>query len=206
MLKNNKYNIPNWGLCFLLVGITGNSIDKIFNGFVTDFIVFKLSFLDEIILNIADIYLIIGVIWLTIITLFYSAIIWYEGNKRNILLIDKNFQRDYSIRLASITIIGMFFSTMLTFLILRFQEVQITVKISLLLLVFQIGFLCFLSLTIYFFGIIESHKSCGAIFAFKKYIEGPMDNSFKLRENDAHKEILAECANLIRKNKLKNND
>ena len=50
------------GLSFILAGTIGNGIDRIFNGYVIDFI--KIKFIDFPIFNIADIVINIGVLFL----------------------------------------------------------------------------------------------------------------------------------------------
>ena len=58
--QNNKLS---FGISFLLGGIIGNLIDRIFRGYVIDFIDFKLW----PVFNIADIFVVIGII----------LVIWY---------------------------------------------------------------------------------------------------------------------------------
>ena len=57
--------INKFGLSFILAGSIGNGIDRIFNGYVIDFI--KIKYIDFPVFNIADVSINIGVILLIII-------------------------------------------------------------------------------------------------------------------------------------------
>ena len=67
-IRENK-NINKYGLSFILAGSIGNGIDRIFNGYVIDFI--KIKFIDFPVFNIADIVINIGV-FILIISFFKS--------------------------------------------------------------------------------------------------------------------------------------
>ena len=49
-------------------GPVGNIIDRIFRGYVVDF--FDFAFMDWYVFNVADIYVVLGVIWLMFLMLF----------------------------------------------------------------------------------------------------------------------------------------
>ena len=63
-ISENKV-INKYGLSFILAGSIGNGIDRIFNGYVIDFIKFK--YIDFPVFNIADVSINIGVILLIFI-------------------------------------------------------------------------------------------------------------------------------------------
>ena len=62
-IKENEL-INKFGLSFILAGSIGNGIDRIFNGYVIDFI--KIKYIDFPVFNIADIVINIGVLILII--------------------------------------------------------------------------------------------------------------------------------------------
>ena len=62
-IRETKHINKN-GLSFILAGTIGNGIDRIFNGYVIDFI--KIKFIEFPIFNIADIAINIGVLFLII--------------------------------------------------------------------------------------------------------------------------------------------
>ena len=55
-------------LLLVLSGAIGNIIDRVFRGYVVDF--FEFTFFDWPVFNVADIYVVVGVILLTFLILF----------------------------------------------------------------------------------------------------------------------------------------
>ena len=201
VLKSKKYSKVNWPLGCLLVGVSGNAIDKIFNGFVTDFLIFELPFLNQSVINIADIYFLIGVISLVVIILFQSANIWYEGNRRKVIMVDHSFQKEFGIKLMFIALISTFFANIITIMVFNFLKVNISHSIIFISLLVQFIFLIFLCFTTYLFGLLESHKTSGALFSYKRSLKAALSQSkthdFKLREGDYHVEILTDCMDQV---------
>ena len=64
IFRSNSKIIDKYALSFILAGSIGNGIDRIFKGFVIDFI--KIKFIDFPVFNIADIAINVGVIFLII--------------------------------------------------------------------------------------------------------------------------------------------
>ena len=62
--------INKYALSFILAGSIGNGIDRIFNGYVIDFI--KIKFIDFPVFNIADIVINVGVLILIVSNLRYK--------------------------------------------------------------------------------------------------------------------------------------
>lgn len=75
----NKLSITYYGLLFS--GIIGNLIDRIFNGYVIDFLNFYIFGYDYPVFNIADIFIVVGVI-LMIIDVLRGEIYAYNKRKR----------------------------------------------------------------------------------------------------------------------------
>lgn len=67
------------GLCFVIGGGIGNMIDRVFNGYVVDFIDFRL--INFAIFNVADSFVTVGVVLIVIDVLF--------GKGRNLLIAEK---------------------------------------------------------------------------------------------------------------------
>lgn len=63
------YNIVRFLLILIAAGGIGNSIDRLLNGFVVDFL--RFDFINFPIFNIADIYVVTGTILLGIIMIFF---------------------------------------------------------------------------------------------------------------------------------------
>ena len=64
-----KYRKIHMALSLILAGAMGNTIDRWRNGYVVDFIYFKL--IDFPVFNVADIYITVTTIWLAVLILFF---------------------------------------------------------------------------------------------------------------------------------------
>lgn len=64
-----KYRKLHLALSLILAGAVGNTIDRGINGYVVDFIYFKL--IDFPVFNIADIYITVTTIWLAVLLMFF---------------------------------------------------------------------------------------------------------------------------------------
>lgn len=64
-------------LCLILAGGIGNLIDRVFFGFVTDFLFFKIWILRTGIFNAADVYIVLGVVAL----IFHSLVLEKKGER-----------------------------------------------------------------------------------------------------------------------------
>lgn len=64
-----KYRKIHTALSLILAGAMGNTIDRWRNGYVVDFIYFKL--IDFPVFNVADIYITVTTIWLAVLILFF---------------------------------------------------------------------------------------------------------------------------------------
>jgi signal peptidase II len=69
MPKIKPYNYIRAGLVIVAAGATGNGIDRLFNGFVVDFL--HLRFINFPVFNIADIYVSVGAVFLAVVALFF---------------------------------------------------------------------------------------------------------------------------------------
>lgn len=63
-----KYRKLHIALSLILAGAAGNTIDRGINGYVVDFVYFKL--IDFPVFNVADIYITVTTIWLAVLLLF----------------------------------------------------------------------------------------------------------------------------------------
>lgn len=66
--KKKEYHMVRAALILILAGAVGNVIDRIFRGYVVDFLEF--TFIQWPVFNVADIYVVCGVILLCILMLF----------------------------------------------------------------------------------------------------------------------------------------
>jgi len=66
--KKKEYTPVRFALLLVLSGAVGNIIDRVFRGYVVDF--FEFTFFEWPVFNVADIYVVAGVILLTFLILF----------------------------------------------------------------------------------------------------------------------------------------
>ncbi|MDE6742603.1 MAG: signal peptidase II [Lachnospiraceae bacterium] len=67
--SEKKYRKLHIALSFILAGAMGNTIDRGLNGYVVDFIYFKI--IDFPVFNVADIFITVTTLWLAILILFF---------------------------------------------------------------------------------------------------------------------------------------
>ena len=66
LMKNASDTLEEWGLLIIISGALSNIIDRIFNGYVIDFIYFHYKDFFWPAFNFADIYITIGIIMIII--------------------------------------------------------------------------------------------------------------------------------------------
>lgn len=79
MPHETKFIAIKWILVILVAGAVGNMIDRIYNGYVVDFLYFEL--INFPVFNVADCYVVVGAILAVILIIFY-----YDDNDLNRIL------------------------------------------------------------------------------------------------------------------------
>jgi signal peptidase II len=181
----------NFGSATYMGSILSNLIDRTVRGGVVDFVHINLPGIRELIFNFADVTMLLGFIAL-IYTLFkdYEKI-FFQGNKRKFLLINKHFQYHWificiGIVLFLAVILGLFcFSYIKVILDHDFHTLKIFFSFFVIITLLYSGI-------IFIFLLILSHRIAGPIYAFQQYIkrlEANPDEIFKLRSNDYFQEL-----------------
>jgi signal peptidase II len=187
-----------YGLSLFVGGIFGNVLDKIRLGSTVDFIPIHLG--DAIaVFNLADVLQWIG-LTLSLWVLFRrDRLIWFPDSSRQTYLIKPREQVKVGFQFALLTLLSSLAMGLFTFAFIQSTgdqsylrgRVLIGFGLTYLLLTSFISFLAFV------LGLIISHRSLGALFAFEQYCHDLMmgkDRPFKLRKNDQfqHLQTLAE--------------
>ncbi len=197
------------GLSILVGGIFGNVLDRIFYGYVIDFIAVEYKTWNSPVWNVADVIQWVGYFLISYSVLKHGEQIWPNNNSRKAFWVNKSFQIKYSSLFAAtglfLTLISLVFSY--TYLKVTIQE--ITGQNDALISRFTEPFLySFLALTLTFsiilfsVGKMISHRIAGPLYAFERFLNDALEGkglskqraALKLRAGDEfrHLEELAE--------------
>lgn len=195
------------GISIFFGGITGNIIDKIFYGYVRDFLyIFEGHYF-----NIADFFQFFGIGFIVYSIIRYGKRISMPNEKNKRYVINKKYQsryaRDILIIIFSLSImlsaISMFF-----FIILDINKKEMFVYLACT----SISTLAF-CVFIFILSFRLSNKIAGPIFALKRYVLLALSEKnsiqtteeikeFRVRKNDNFKEEIEEISRILEKNRI----
>ncbi|MBX3039155.1 MAG: signal peptidase II [Bdellovibrionaceae bacterium] len=192
------------GLSILTGGILGNVADRIFWGYVVDFIVIGNPTLSSPAFNLADALQWIGYGFIILAVIKEGQILWPENDIRKHYWVNRRFQLKYSFFLVgvglSLTLIGLVFSY--TYLRVTISELvgnnPYLLNKFIVPFVIAYGLICLTFCGLLFaLGKYLSHRIAGPIFAFERFLRESLDGrdrGLKLRVGDdfKHLEVLAE--------------
>ncbi|MBF0206542.1 MAG: signal peptidase II [Oligoflexia bacterium] len=184
-------------LYLFIGGITANVIDRLFRGYVIDFI----SVFPNWYFNFADCFIVFGAVFFLYYILKNYDTIWFPEDKRNKFLINKGYQYKFAIFLVFITVGQFIVSSLFAFsFLLNINNIHLTT-----LILFIIPFS--LTITIYIAIVIIisfqiSNKSAGPVWSFCRFVSLLKDNPLPskpliLRKGDDFKKELEDSAALI---------
>lgn len=196
-------------LSILVGGILGNVLDRIFYGYVIDFMAVKINEWNSPIWNMADVIQWIGYILMIYFLIKYSEQLWPDKNERKTFWVNRKFQIKYSLFFAVtglfLTLISAVFSY--TYLKVTLQELvgnnyilieKFTKPFIFTFIILSIMF-CLILFTV---GKLISHRIAGPLYAFERFLSEILEGkgltkngaALKLRTNDdfKHLEQLAE--------------
>lgn len=196
-------------LSILAGGIIGNVLDRVFYGYVIDFIAVKINQWHSPIWNIADVIQWIGYAFMIYYLAKHSNELWPDQNERKTFWVNKKFQIKHSV---FFTVTGLFItlvSVVFSFTYLKVTLQELAGNDPVLISKFTRPFLfTFLVLSLMFaiilftVGKLISHRIAGPLYAFERFLKEILDGkgltkegaALKLRTNDdfKHLEELAE--------------
>lgn len=196
-------------LSILVGGILGNVLDRIFYGYVIDFIALEIGDWHSPIWNAADVIQWIGYALMVYALFKYSEQLWPDQNERKTFWVNKRFQIKHSLFFMVtglfLTLISAVFSY--TYLRVTLEEIVgynpalIDKFIRPFLVTFGVLALMF-SLILFSVGKLISHRIAGPLYAFERFLKDILEGkgltkagaALKLRTNDdfKHLEKLAE--------------
>ena len=183
------------GMAILLGGILGNVADRIYWGYVVDFLLFNVGDFYSPVFNLADALQWVGY-GMIVVSLFREGNkIWPEDNLRKSYLIDARYQLRYCFKLVAFGVAFALISGIFsyTFLKIALEETALqtqTLETAQILKPFVITY-AILSLVfvimLFFTGLVLSHRAAGPIYAFQRFLEELLKGkktSLKLRTGD----------------------
>lgn len=174
------------GFTLFLAGISGNVADRAYYGYVRDY----LNFFDETSFNLADIYLLLGFIFIIIAIFKYGEILWYPntGRKFNI-----NFSKEQLVFSSKILLTLGFYFLIVVFFCLSFFTVNELPRSLYIAFVFGLLSLSLIfGLIIFFFSCILFDRMTGPLVALENFIddlEKGNERDLFLRKDDYFKRL-----------------
>lgn len=225
-----QYAIPGkflplrMSLSILAGGILGNVLDRIFYGYVIDFIAIEIAGWHSPIWNLAD-----AIQWVGYALMMYALFknsrqLWPDKNDRKSFLVNKKFQIKHSLLFTFagmfLTLISLVFSY--TYLKVTVSELvgpnpEIVSKFTVPFLLSYVVLAFIFSIFLFTIGKVISHRIAGPLYAFERFLKDALEGkglskdgaALTLRTNDdfKHLEDLAEQVKrkLVKINSEKNN-
>ena len=188
------------GMSILLGAILGNIADRIYWGYVVDFIFLSAFSYNTPIFNVSD-----ALQWVGYIIIVYGFVtegkhLWPESNLRQSYWVDKKYQIRYCLRLVlfggAFTVIAGIYSY--TFLKVALQQIESnpvitqgglieSQKILVTFLIIYVIISIIFMVILFFSGIAISHRVAGPVYALQKFLEDLMSGhvrSLKFRVSD----------------------
>ena len=207
----NKKNLFSVRLTLLIfvAGISGNGLDRILFGKVTDFIILKP--VPYAVFNVADIF--IAFFGLSSIFLFFkkNEQIWYVDNLRTFKIIDKSFQLAFASKLLILTFFSNFLMAIFSYTVFNvlFDDSPSKTRMMGYIIMGFLAISVLFAVISFLFGLIVSHRSAGPVYALERFLGELKDDSsstLKLREQDYHTRLVTISEKIKDLIKLKNGD
>lgn len=206
-------------LSILAGGILGNVLDRIFYGYVIDFISIHKGDWHSAIWNVADMIQWVGYGMMVYTLAKHSEKLWPDRNERKTFWVNKKFQIKHSFLFTAIglflTLVSMVFSY--TYLRVTLEELSghntaIVEKFTKPFLYTYLILSALFAIILFSFGKVISHRIAGPLYAFQRFLEQILEGkgltktgqALKLRTNDDFKH-LEDLADTVRDKMLKIN-
>ena len=204
-----KLMILRISLSILVGGILGNVLDRIFYGYVIDFIAVEIGDWHSPIWNMADVIQWIGYVLMVYALIKHSEQLWPDQNERKTFWVNKKFQFKHSILFMITGLFLTLISAVFSYTYLRVTLEEIVGYNPALIAKFTKPFLAtfvvlalIFSLIMFSVGKLISHRIAGPLYAFERFLKDILEGkgltkagaALQLRTNDdfKHLEKLAE--------------
>lgn len=196
-------------LSILVGGIIGNVLDRIFYGYVIDFICVQTATWHSPIWNLADVIQWLGYLVMVYSLFKYSAQLWPDQNVRKTFWVNRKFQLKHSLLFMVTGLFLSLVSAVFSYTYLRVSLQELVGYNPLLIDKFTRPFLVtfvilalIFSMLLFSVGKLMSHRIAGPIYAFERFLKDILEGkgltrpgaALQLRNNDdlKHLEELAE--------------
>ena len=199
LLRNKRVGLLKLGLILFASGVLGNTIDKVFRGYVIDFIHIKTSFLNDYVFNFADIWLVSGALFIVLSLIIHFNRIFFDNEQRGRFLIDKRFQLN-SVKLLLVGLITYAVSVEAFSYSLNQASGLSDKEFKIIFYGGSLFILTAHGLIFTFLTILFTHRSSGPLIAFRNHLKAIKNGSnepLRMREADFN-EILIECSEIVR--------
>lgn len=195
------------GLSILLGGILGNVSDRIFYGYVVDFIYFRFGDSLSPVFNVADALQWVGYGMLAYALMKEGQVLWPEGDVRRMRWVNLRFQLRYSFVLTGIGLSLAIISGVYAYTFIRVSIIDLVGNNKQVLSHYLVPFIAtYVVISLLFAGILFlagrsiSQRIAGPLYAFEKYLDDLVagkPRALRLRAGDEfkHLEKLAERLN-----------
>lgn len=181
-----------WGMTVMLTGLCGNAFEKLYFGFVQDYISIDLGYLSQFYFNLSDVFQIIGLLVIVKEIFQNQDMIWLpDVSKRKRVFVYRDIQLPMTSKILGLFFIGSLTQGILAMTLLfpqlkrGSQDVQVLFIFCLILINVAI-----LPLIGKFF-LREQLRSMGPVYALEKYMnsEELPEKPLKFRTSDHHKSL-----------------
>lgn len=187
------------GLSILLGGILGNVADRIFYGFVVDFIYFRFGQTLSPVFNIADALQWIGYGMLAFALVKEGQVLWPEGDVRRLRWVNLRFQLRYCFLLTGIGLALAVISGVYSYTFLRVSIIDLVGNNQHVINHYMVPFIAtYVVISLLFAGLLFlagraiSQRIAGPLYAFEKYLDDLVAGNprqLRLRAGDEFKHL-----------------
>lgn len=192
-----------WGITLLLSGVIGNGLEKLFYGYVWDFVSLNVGPLSRYVFNINDGIQILGLAVISLEVFRHQDVIWFPttNSKRKQTVIYKEIQFPILFKVSGLIFIGSVTQAILTIALVFPQLKRGSQDIQVL---FYLGLFLLNLVLIPLMGkylLRELQRCLGPIYALEKYLKSEdYEKELKFRKSD-HFQSLEQAVNRLIKKK-----
>jgi lipoprotein signal peptidase len=199
-----KLRLLKFALSVMFSGIMANMWDKAYRGWTVDWIFWRL-FSWEFALNLADIFIFVGAVFIIYCLFKYEKQLWHSGEGRQKLWLAPDEQISFALKIVSLMltvlgILGLFSYVFLKQSLMNYSFAAAQ-QIAFQYLIILSSFLVLISVIVFWISIWISQKFVGPLHAFERYlrqIKAGHSEEFKLRDGDMLQK-LEEIAKIVPK-------